>query len=331
MTIQNKAVSIQSSCISVEPSRHIPDMLEDVRNGLLEKPRTLPPKYFYDDHGSRLFNQICETEEYYPTRTEEDLLSRYSTDIIVKTRPDQIIELGSGTSRKTRKLLDACEFHDHQCEYAPFDVCEPIVCQVADELIDEYPWLDVQPLVGDYHAGLDNLPVEGGTRLFVFLGGTIGNFSPEETRVFLNDLRDCMSPGDYFLLGADRIKDVHILNAAYNDARGITANFNLNVLQVLNREMDANFKLYDFDHEAVFNRQLNQIEMYLVSRKDQTIHIGKLDKHLELMRDERILTEISRKFGRLELESLLQSIDLDIVDHYEPDNRYFSLVLSHLN
>ena len=189
-----------------------------MRQGLLDRPRSLKPKYFYDARGSDLFARICDTPEYYPTRTEAALLSDYSHDVIRISRPQQIIELGSGDARKTRNLFSACENLQHQCSYVPLDVCREMLLQSSHELNQEFPWLKLQPLVGDFYAGLGNLPTLEGTSLMVFLGGSIGNFTPEQAQDFLNDVFQTMDHGDYFLLGADRKKDHTVLNAAYNDA-----------------------------------------------------------------------------------------------------------------
>ncbi|MCG8325969.1 MAG: L-histidine N(alpha)-methyltransferase [Thiotrichales bacterium] len=320
-----------NDCISIKPSRDIADLYEDVKQGLLNKPRSLPPKYFYDARGSQLFDQICDTSEYYPTRTEAALLDQHGTDIIDATRPDEIIELGSGSSQKTRYLFDACEDQAHICSYAPFDVCESMLCESATIINMEYDWLQVNPMVGDYNAGLDNLPKSTGRRLFVFLGGTIGNFDRGDARRFLDELRSCMQAGDHLLLGVDRIKDSEVLNAAYNDAQGITAQFNLNVLNVINRELEADFNLSDFEHLARFNNETRQIEMYLVSRIEQTISIEHLNEKITLLQGEKILTEISCKYDTTEIESLLNECGLGIRQHYEPENRYFSLFLTTLS
>lgn len=317
--------------VRIQPVRQIPDMIEDISMGLLEPPRTLPPKYFYDDRGSLLFDRICKTKEYYPTRTEEALLTRYGAEIIAKTLPAQILELGSGISHKIRRLFDACREHSHICEYAPFDVCEEIVHLAINKLASEYHWLNLNPMIGDYHAGLGNLPKTNGVRMMVFLGSTIGNFTEVECRDFIKEINQCLQSGDYFLVGADRIKDTEILNAAYNDADGITAEFNLNILRVINREIDANFDLNNFSHYAFYNEDLNQIEMYLTSLLDQEIHLGKIDSRITLASGERILTEISRKFKSGQLESLLEENSFHIVRHYEPDNQYFSLILAQVN
>ena len=315
-------------CLAIAPARYVPDLEEDARAGLLERPRSLPPKYFYDARGADLFNRICETPEYYPTRTEDALLQENSDDIIALTRPDYLIELGSGSSKKTANLFDACEQQGRSCVYAPFDICEPALIAAAGKLQDDYRWLVVSPLLGDYHAGLGNLPRYPGARMFLFLGGTIGNFTPPEARSFIGDIHNCMEPGDFLLLGADRVKDPAVLHAAYNDVQGITALFNLNVLRVLNRELDADFRTDNFAHLAVYNNELNRIEMYLVSRLSQEITLGKLGESIGVEPGERILTELSYKFCFDELETLLEEFGLNVIRHFEPDNRYFSLVLA---
>lgn len=322
--------TVRQSCLQVRPTRRIPDILDDVRNGLLHPPRSLPPKYFYDEYGSTLFDRICETDEYYPTRTEDALLCQYAAEIIRQTLPEQIVELGSGSCRKTRRLLDACETLAHTCSFAPFDVCTEMVHRAGVELSEQYRWLRVEPMVGDYHAGLGNLPLSSGTTLFVFLGSTIGNFTPDEALDFIGEVRSCMQPGDYFLLGVDRVKDEEVLNAAYNDTQGLTARFNLNVLNVLNRELDANFDTGNFSHLAGFNRDLNRIEMYLLSEIDQIIRLRRLGTSISLSRGEKILTEISRKFTSTELEGMIRRSGMEICRHFEAENKYFSLVLSRL-
>ncbi len=317
-----------AKCDPVKPARDIPDIEADVRAGLLTHPRSLPPKYFYDERGSRLFEQICSTPEYYPTRTEEKLLTHYSKEIITQVRPVEIMELGSGNSQKTRRLFDACEQTDHTCSYAPMDVCEPMLEDVSEQLQSDYDWLDVTPLVGDYHAGLEHLPKSEGTRLYVFLGGTIGNFYPEQARDFINEVKTTMRPGDYLLLGADRVKDNLILDAAYNDVQGITAEFNLNLLRVLNRELKADFYPEYFMHKAEFKQQYNRIEMHLVCTHDHVVHLPNMNEEIIFRKGESILTEVSHKFTFDVLEDLLQDSGLHICNHYEPDNKFFSLILA---
>lgn len=317
-------------CLLVEPAYDVPGLAEDVRDGLLSQPRSLPPKYFYDEVGSELFTQICNTAEYYPTRTEDKLLASHGLDIIEQARPDQILELGSGNSRKTRRLFDACERFNHICNYAPFDVCASILETASLQLRSDYEWLDILPMVGDYHAGLDNLPVFHGHRLFVFLGSTIGNFSPVAARNFVIEIRNNMQPGDYLLLGVDRVKDNAVLNAAYNDSEGLTAEFNLNLLRVLNRELDADFRIDCFNHQAGFNETFSRIEMWLVCSRNHTVNLHLLDEMISFRKGDEILTEISHKYTYSEIENLVQQCGLVINSHFQPDNQYFSLILARL-
>ena len=314
---------------TVTPTRPLSNIVEDARQNLLAKPSAMPPKYFYDLRGSELFDAICDTREYYPARTEEALLRCHAQEIIQTAAPLHIIEFGSGTSRKTRHLLDACDRID--TVYWPFDVCEAMLIKTGEQLVCEYDWLDVNILVGDYLGGLQGLPVQEGACLYLFLGGTIGNFTASEAGWFLNELSIRMKPNDYLLLGADRIKDDDVLHAAYNDKQGITADFNLNLLKVLNRKLEANFNPEQFEHKAEFNTDAGQIEMYLESSCDQSIEIARLDAALHLQQGERILTEISRKFTQDGLENLLASADLMVENHLQPANGYFSLVLARKN
>ena len=315
------------NCHSVEPSRTVTSLSTDVCTDLLESPRSLPPKYFYDERGSLLFDRICTTPEYYPTRKEDKLLQQYAEQIISSTLPEHIIELGSGSSRKTRRLFDACANLEHHCSYAPFDVCEPMLKQAASELSLDYDWLEIDPLVGDYHAGLENLPRAKATNLFIFLGSTIGNFSPDEATDFLQDLRNCMSKGDFFLVGADRVKDTDVLNAAYNDAQGLTAEFNLNVLNVINRELGSNFDIDKFRHQANFNSELSRIEMRLIALEEQDVNFDLLKRTAHLKKGESILTEISRKFKANEIETMLINQGFEVVEHFQMEDEYFSLLL----
>ena len=329
-TQQCEVNAIQSPCLLIEPAYYVPDLAEDVRDGLLSPPRSLPPKYFYDETGSELFTQICNTPEYYPTRTEDRLLASYSLNIIEQARPEQILELGSGNSQKTRRLFDACEQLNHICNYAPFDVCAPMLESTSLQLQTEYEWLEVLPMLGDYHAGLDNLPVFHGRRLYVFLGSTIGNFSPHAACNFLAEIRNSMQPGDYLLLGADRVKNNAVVNAAYNDSQGLTAEFNLNLLNVLNRELDADFRVDNFSHQAGFNENYSRVEMWLVCTRDHTVTIQDLDEMITFRDGDEILTEISHKYTFAEIENLLQQCGYIIKSHYQPANQYFSLILARL-
>jgi len=314
--------------IQVPVQYNVPDLIEDVRSKLLTPPFSLPPKYFYDHHGSTLFDQICNTPEYYPTRTEAKLLGRYCLHIMDTLDVQHIIELGSGTSRKTRHLFDACQILNQTPKYWPFDVCEPMLLQTASSLQKSYDWLSVQPLAGDYSAGLRHLPKADGAGLYVFLGSSIGNFTEPEAVSFLTDVHQHMKAGDSLLLGIDRVKDKQVLEAAYNDQQGLTADFNLNVLSVLNNELAADFVLANFSHQAIFNEQDSQIEMYLQAERDQKINFRQIDEVMKIGQGEKILTEISRKYTLEGIEGLLAQAGMEIIDHFEPADEYFSLILA---
>lgn len=315
--------------IYVKKSKHSNSLEQDVRQGLLSRPRSMPPKYFYDEYGSLLFDQICNTDEYYPTRTESLLLKKYAADLIELASPEHILEFGSGCSRKTHYLMQACERLNMQCEYLPFDVCVEMLHQVRQAYIERYQWLDVKPLVGDYTAGLENLRRPDGQCLYVFLGSSIGNFDLPEAREFVAEVVSGMSPGDSFLLGVDRVKSSEVLHQAYNDRQGITGKFNLNLLNVLNQRLNANFDPKKFKHKAIYNETLQRIEMYLVSASGQSIHLAALDEMISLHEGEEILTEVSHKYTYDQAETLLTSAGLHILKHVEPENAWFSLVLAH--
>lgn len=315
-------------CRQVDPTKAVPSLPDDVLAGLFSSHKQLPAKYFYDDRGSALFDQICDEPEYYPTRTEDALLERSAADIISRVEPAQIIEFGSGMSRKIRHLFNACSELECYPTYIPFDVCDDVMIKSGEALADQYTWLDVAPLSGDYTAGLGNVPTAEGNNLLMFLGGTIGNFAPAQGVAFLRELRELMNPGDQLLLGADRVKNPDVLHAAYNDVAGITAEFNLNLLEVLNRELDANFDNKNFSHYACYNPQDSQIEMYLICMQDQLVEFKSLDRNLEFSQGNAIRTEISRKFTRKTLEGLLIEAGFNVTSHYEAAAHPFSLVLA---
>ena len=282
------------------------DLLPSIRRGLLAEPREISPRFFYDDRGSRLFEQICELPEYYQTRTEEIILHDVVGKLVAETRAEEVIELGSGAAVKTRVLLDALEEAGTLRRYLPFDVSEGIVRRTAAELVARYPKLTVHAVVGDFLAHLDRIP-DGYRQLCIFLGGTIGNFGPARAAAFLAELGAQMKPGDCFLMGVDLIKSKTRLEAAYNDSAGVTAEFNRNALRVLNDLLDGNFVPDDFEHVSFYNEDEHQIEMWLRSKRDQTVRLPKLDLELTLAGGEAIRTEISRKFDRDKVERLLAS------------------------
>ena len=315
-------------CRAVPRARAVPRLEEDVAAGLLTRPFELPPKYFYDARGSLLFDRICETPEYYLTRAEDALLGASARAIVEAAGPEDILEFGSGMARKTRRLLDACEAGARYPTYTAFDISAEALNDAADGLVADYDWLRVNLLVGDYDAGLAHLPGARGPRLYCFLGSTIGNFSHAAAVGFLGEVAGLMAPGDFLLLGADRLKEEAVLNAAYNDREGLTEAFNLNLLNVLNDGVGADFDPARFAHRAAFNARESRVEMRLVSRADQTVRLAALDAEIEVAHGESILTEISRKFTEPALRTLLDDSGFDVVAHYTPANEYFSLMLA---
>lgn len=306
---------------------HGTGLADDVRFGLASAPKHLQPKYFYDDLGSKLFDRICDTPEYYPTRTEQALLEKLAPRLIDSVAPTDIVELGSGAARKTQCLLDAVDRAGRTTRYVPFDVSESMLVDSAKLLLEKYPWLEIHGVVGDYERHLDRIP-PGRRRLILFIGSTIGNFEHEQAIAFLTKLSDQMGPEDRLLLGTDLVKDTGLLNAAYNDAAGLTEAFNKNVLRVINRELDANFRLDRFEHVAFFSSARKQIEMHLRSRDEQRVQIRDLNLTVDFEAGETIQTEISRKFTRQSLTSTLQESNLELLEWHTPENEFFALSLS---
>lgn len=301
---------------------------QDVVWGLTQTPKSLPPKYFYDDRGSDLFEQICELPEYYPTRTEAAILDKYASEIARITGPCELVELGSGSSTKTRLLLDAYQALESPSEYVPIDVSGGILEASAKQLAKKYPDLQIRGLVGTYEQALLHLPpTTFSSRTIVFLGSSLGNFSPEECDRFFEDIHIALEEQDYFLLGVDLQKPSHILEAAYNDAQGVTAEFNLNMLSHLNWRFGGNFNPNLFTHEAIYNQADSQIEMYLHCQASHTVRLEKLDLTVEFAAGESILTEISRKFDFLHKQEYLEARDLKLVQAWTDPNQWFGLLL----
>lgn len=312
----------------LKPTQPALDMTTEVRIGLSAARKWLPPKYFYDAHGSQLFEKICATREYYPSRVEDQLLAEWADEIVADTRPRTLIELGAGSARKTRRFFDACELAECDAHYVPVDVCGEMLVEAGQALLQHYDWLKIDAVVGDYTRGLAHLPRTHGPQVFLFLGGTLGNFDEDAALAFLRDLRAAMRPGDALVLGADRIKDQAVLNAAYNDAAGLTAAFNLNVLSVLNRELNADFEPANFSHYAFYNRASARVEMHLRANIAHTVNIPSVGA-IAFRAGETILTEISRKFSYESLNALLHDAGFSVYRHYQPDDQSYSLVLAH--
>ncbi len=296
----------------------------DVAAGLGRVPKTLPAKHFYDDRGSQLFDRICDTPEYYQTRTEQALLERIAPGLLADLRPTDLVELGSGAARKTRALLDAAQALDLGCRYVPFDVSEGMLRHSAVQLLAAYPWLHIHGVVGDYDHHLDRIP-KGDRRLIVFLGGTIGNFPDGDAQRFLSRIAATMGPGDRLLLGTDLVKDRALLHAAYNDAAGVTAAFNKNVLHVINRELGAGFDVDRFEHVAFFNEAEKQIEMHLRALGRMEVEIPALGLTVPFADGETIHTEISRKFTNETVADLYARSGLEMTGWNVPENGHFAI------
>jgi L-histidine N-alpha-methyltransferase len=303
---------------------------EDVERGLTAHPKDIPPKWFYDDRGSSLFDEITRLQEYYPTRREREILQARAPEIARQTNADTLVELGSGTSDKTRVLLDGMRAAGTLRRYVPFDVSKRTLHDAAAAIESEYAGIDVQPVVGDFTLDLDHIE-RGGRRLVVFLGGTIGNLLPEVRSTFLLDIAALLGPDDYFLLGTDLVKDVDRLVAAYDDARGITAEFNKNVLHVMNRELGADFDVDAFEHVAVFDTDREWIEMRLRSTRDQTVHLDALDLDVPFAAGEEMRTEVSAKFTPARVERELAAAGMELVEWWTDEGGDFALTLARKN
>ncbi|MDH3755743.1 MAG: L-histidine N(alpha)-methyltransferase [Acidimicrobiia bacterium] len=298
--------------VHLDPTWAIPALRADVEEGLTSMPKELPPKWFYDERGSDLFDEITRLPEYYPTRREREILTREAATIAAVSDADTLVELGSGTSDKTRVLLDAMWETRQLDRFVPFDVSEETLRSSAKAIAHEYPGLRVHGVVGDFEHHLATIPA-GGRRLMVLLGGTIGNFTPVPRRWFIRSIAEAMEPGDHLLLGTDLVKDPDRLEAAYDDAAGVTAAFNRNVLYVINGMLDADFDPQAFAHRSVFDRENEWIEMRLVSETDQRVHVAGLGLVVDFAAGEEMRTEVSAKFRVERVERELAEADLRLV------------------
>jgi len=299
----------------------------DVRDGLGSPRKWLPPVWFYDDRGSQLFDEITRLPEYYPTRAERGLLEAHASEIAARAEADTLVELGAGTCDKSRVLLSAMEATGRLRRYVPLDVSDGTLWAAATSLAEEYPGLFVHAVVGDFHLHIDRVPSEG-IRLVAFLGSTIGNLDPEQRQRFLFDLDCAMDHGDRLLLGTDLVKDRARLVAAYDDAAGVTAAFNKNVLHVLNRELQATFDPDRFDHVALWNEEERWIEMRLRSTVDQVVAISDLDMKVSFAAGEDLRTEISAKFTPAGVEEELYAAGFAVDAMWEAPGGDFLLTLA---
>ena len=303
-------------------------LADDVLDGLTRPFKELPPKHFYDARGSDLFDAICELPEYYPTRTERAILTARAGEIVEATGAGELVELGSGSASKTRVLLDAMQEAGTLARYVPLDVSQSVVRDCAEQLVEEYDGLDVHGVVGDFERHLPHIPPAVEPRIVAFLGGTIGNFPPGTRRRLLRRVCELLGPDDHLLLGTDLVKDRAVLEAAYDDSAGVTAEFNRNVLHVVNRELGADFVPEAFEHVAFFDRQHEWVEMRLRATRPCSVWIEKLGLRVEFAAGEELRTEISAKFTRPRLEADYGAAGLELAEWYTDDDSLFALSLA---
>ncbi len=297
----------------------------DVLAGLTANEKYIPSKYFYDARGSRLFELICRLPEYYLTRTELVLLRRFAGALMEGFQNGDLVELGSGANWKIRILLEAINSSSRSTiRYVPVDVSEPAILSATSELMSLYPDLTVAPVVADFTRDLHRIP-SGRKKLVLFFGSTIGNLDEDEAKRFFRSLSECLGPEDRFLLGLDMIKPVEILEAAYNDRQNITAEFNKNILLVLNEELSANFEVADFEHVAFFNNEKERVEMHLRAKRRVTVTLRSVGKSIVIKRGETIRTEICRKFKRESVETITEEAGLRVSRWFSDPRNWFSI------
>jgi L-histidine N-alpha-methyltransferase len=318
---------MQSVTVHLTAADRAVQLAADVRNGLTATPKELPPKWFYDEAGGQLFDKITRLPEYYPTRRERAVLTEHADEIAAFSRADTLVELGSGTSEKTRLLLDALHGAGTLRRFVPFDVDEAVLRQVAATMPLAHPTLQVTALVGDFDHHLGHLP-RAEARLVAFLGSTIGNMRPAQRHVFLSRLRATASDGDVLLLGTDLVKSPRRLVAAYDDPTGVTAAFNANVLAVVNRELDGDLDPAGFAHVAAWDPEAEWIEMRLRSRHAQTARLAALDLAVSFDAGEQMRTEISAKFRRDGVEKELAGAGWGLTHWWTDPDGDFAVSLS---
>ncbi len=316
-----------SNRVQARPDSYLTALRADVQAGLSATPKTLAPKYFYDERGSELFDEITRLPEYYLTRAETSILRARAAEIAALSRCESLVELGSGTSAKTGLLLRAMVDAGTLREFVPLDVDPAVLAEATDALAARYPSLRIAPFVGDFEHDLAAIPAAG-RRMIAFLGSTIGNLDPAERAQLLSQVSAALRPGDTFLLGTDLVKDIRRLVRAYNDAAGITAEFNRNVLRVINKELSADFDVDQFEHVAIWNAPCQWIEMRLRSAGRQNVHIADLDFTVSFAAGEEMRTEISAKFRPEQVRAELAEAGLDVVHFWTDDNADFGLTLA---
>ncbi|MDC0605117.1 L-histidine N(alpha)-methyltransferase [Nitrosopumilus sp.] len=301
---------------------------EEISYSLIQNPKFINPKFFYDKKGSDLFESICSLPEYYPTRTEISILKKLEHDLLPYLDKNiNLVELGSGASVKTRLILDIFTKLQPKTEYFPIDISE-ILTESSEQLLKDYDTLHITGIIDTYEGALEFLKsYDDKKNLILFLGSSFGNFTPKDGKLFLEKIFFTMKSGDLFLIGLDLVKDKNILENAYDDSQGITAKFNLNVLSRINDELDADFNVENFSHYSIYNENDQRIEMNLKSLMFQSIIIGKSNLSLNLEKDELIHTEYSHKYNVSQIKKLLSNIGFEIKNMWLDDKKYFSLTL----
>jgi L-histidine Nalpha-methyltransferase len=311
------------------PASYSSPIAAEVYEGLTRRPKSLPPKLFYDHVGSELFEQITELPEYYLTRTERSILETNAADIIGSVGPNlSLIELGAGTATKTRILIRAALERQERVQFYPIDVSRTALDEAVHNLNGDFPGLHLSPIVADYSGGLGQLSHFPGRKLLLYLGSSIGNFEPMQAGAMLRMMRSSMHSGDALLLGTDMVKPEGVLLPAYDDAQGVTAAFNKNILQHINRELDADFDLNTFKHIALWNREASRMEMHLESTRPQVINIRALRLRVHFNKGERIHTENSYKFTQTVVDSILDLAGFRREKTWTDEKNWFALHLA---
>ena len=323
-------VSTATFDVHLDDGWHARALADEVATGLAARPKRLSPRWLYDDRGSELFDQITRLPEYYPTEAEREVLLRYADEIAAVTGADTFVELGSATSDKTRALLDAFAAAGRLRRFVPFDVSEQTLRDAAAALAERYPTLAVHGVVGDFHEHLYAVPNDG-VPILGFLGSTIGNFYPDERRRFLRDVADWMTDDSFFLLGVDLVKPIERIMAAYNDPSGVTAEFTLNLLHVLNRELDADFDVDAFEHVGLWDPIHTRVDLRLRSRRTQTVHVRGADLTIEFGEDEELRAEISTKFTLPQVDAELAAAGMAVVRTWTDSDQDVAVVLARLD
>ena len=307
-------------------------IVTDVQKGLARQPRMLPERYFYDSFGSQLFEKICQTPEYYPTRTEEQLLIENASEIVATVKPKRLIELGCGSCVKTRQLFQVQQMREYCDHFFAVDISHDALDQAMAELSEVFPWLRCQGVAGDYFDSLPYIEMdEQNNSLYLFLGGSIGNFSPERANNFLVEVGKTMTSGDLLLLGVDGLKSIDTLNRAYNDKQTYTEQFNLNILRVINREMGANFNLDQFRHRAEFVDEISAVQISLESLQQTKVFITELDQHYTFQPKERIITEHCYKYTPAKARQLLHSAGYSVQKIISAPHDAYLLILASID